>query len=93
MLSTASGGTGGDLAACGPTRRPSTVLRLAVLGDPAAEFVGVEAAGAADLVAGQLAAGGLVLDPVLVHPEQLGDLADGHHRLHRCSPPESKTGG
>src|SRR5215204_6817322 len=41
----------------------------------------VEAAATANLVAGQLAADGLVVDPVLMHPEQLGDLAGGHHRL------------
>jgi hypothetical protein len=60
-------------------------LGLAVLGDPSAQLLGIEAAGAAKLVAGELAGGGLVVDLVLVHPEQLGDLAGGHHRLHRCS--------
>jgi len=56
-----------------------------VLGDVAVDLDAIEAACAADLVAGQLAGGSAVVDPVLVHPEQLGDLAGGHHRLHRCS--------
>jgi hypothetical protein len=47
MLSTAPGGSRADRPASRPTRRLATVLRRAVLGDPAAELVGVEAAGCA----------------------------------------------
>src|SRR5438876_7868291 len=54
----------------GPLRRTAArrpvMLGLAVLGDPAEHLLPHEAAGAADLVARELAAGGQVIDPVLV---------------------------
>src|SRR5262249_31808106 len=85
MLTTASGGVRGDRLA--GVSRPSLAgrFRLPVLGNPVAQFVAVEAAGTADLVTREPARGGLIVDPVLVHSEQLGDLAGGHHRLHRGS--------
>jgi tetratricopeptide (TPR) repeat protein len=56
MLDTAPGSSRRDRLAGRRTRKLTTVLRLAVVSDPAAELVRVEAAGAADLVAGQLSA-------------------------------------
>jgi hypothetical protein len=60
-------------------------LRLAVRRDPSAQLLRIEAAAASKLVAGKVTSDRLIVDPVLVQPEQLGDLAGGHHRLHRCS--------
>src|SRR5512133_3176986 len=58
ILSRAPGGSHGGRLMGGSTRSLSSVVRLAVLDDPAAELVRVEATGAADLVAGQLPCGG-----------------------------------
>jgi hypothetical protein len=71
MLDTAPGSGRRDHPAGRRTRQLTTVLGLAVVSDPAAELVRVEAAGTPDLVAGQLTADSLVVDPVLVNPEQL----------------------
>src|SRR6266545_1148096 len=51
---------------CVPSRLPP-VIYGAMLCDPRPELLRVEPAGAADLVARQHAAGGLVVDPVLVY--------------------------
>jgi hypothetical protein len=58
------------------------VLGLAVLLDPVAQLLGVEPTSAADLVTRKPAHHGLIVDPVLVHSQNLGDLPRSHHRLH-----------